>query len=129
MREADRTFGPAPGVALRLIAAVWLLFAQIVGSALVGASLAAPSRVELCVGNGSAATASLPGEPSPLDHRHELCPGCLACPGKIPLPSLAAVPLPGPAVEIERRRPDHRPTPPVPARTLRPPGRAPPALS
>lgn len=129
MRPDDRRLSFARGAALRLVAATLLLFAQIVGAAVAGASLAAPSRLELCVGSGSAAIAALPGEPNPLEHRHELCPGCLACPGKVPLPSLAAVPLPGPAFGAEPRRPDPGTVAPAPERTLRPPGRAPPGLS
>jgi|DewCreStandDraft_4_1066084.scaffolds.fasta_scaffold00025_60 hypothetical protein len=129
MRPEDRRLACARDAALRLIAAGLLLFAQIVGAALAGASLAAPSRLELCVGTGSPAVAALPGEETPQQHRHELCPGCLACPGKTPLPSLAPVPLPGPAFRAEPRRPDPGLAPAAPERTLRPPGRAPPALS
>lgn len=129
MRPVDRRLAFARDAALRLVAATLLLFAQIVGAAVAGASLAAPSRLELCVGSGNPAAAALPGDPNPLDHRHELCPGCLACPGKVPLPSLAAVPLPGPAFRAEPRRPDPGLAPAAPERTLRPPGRAPPALS
>lgn len=129
MRPVDRRLAFARDAALRLVAATLLLFAQIVGAALTGASLAGSSRLELCIGSGSPAAAALPDAPAPLDHRHELCPGCVAYPGKVPLPSLAAVPLPGPAFRAEPRRPHPEPAPTAPERTLRPPGRAPPALS
>lgn len=115
--------------AARLLAAFLLVFAQITGAALSGASLAAPGPLELCSGTGELRLAGQADERSPAEHRHELCPCCLACPGKSPVPTLAAVPRPGPVVRAEARRPAREATPPRLARTIRPPGRAPPALS
>jgi hypothetical protein len=129
MRPADRQRHSARIVAARLLAAFVLLFAQIVEATLAGASLALPSRLELCVGGGEAVAASLPDEGAPVGHRHEPCPCCLGCPGKSPLPSLAEVPLPGPVVRAEPRRPEPEPAPPKSARALRPPARGPPLFS
>lgn len=129
MRPKGSRLGTEANAAARLLAATLLLFAQILGATLAGASLALPTRLELCVGSGSPLLAALPDEEAPPGHRHDLCPGCLACPGKSPFPSLAAVPLPGPTVRVEPRRPAAEPAPPSFERSLRPPGRAPPVVS
>jgi hypothetical protein len=129
MEAADRGRHSAKVVAGRLLAAFILLFAQILGGALAGFSLASPSRLELCVGGGEPVAATTRDEGAPVGHRHEPCPCCLGCPSKAPLPSLAAVPLPGPVVRAEPRRPEPEPAPVKSARALRPPGRGPPLLS
>lgn len=126
--------GATRSVAARLLAAWLLLFAQILGASLAGASLGLPSRVELCVGTGDPLALTVPapgfsGEDEPAGHRHELCPGCLACPVKSPVPAVLALPVPGPAVAVEPARPEADAPPPALERTLRPPGRAPPSLS
>jgi len=129
MEPADRERPSARIVAGRLLAAFILLFAQMFGAALAGASLALPARVDLCVGGGEPFAGTFPDGGDPVGHRHEPCPCCLGCPSKSPLPSLAAVPLPGQVVRAEPRRPEPEPAPPKPARAFRPPGRGPPLFS
>jgi|GEM_PF-4847220 len=129
MVRADRGCPSARIVAGRLLAAFILLFAQMFGAALSGASLALPVRVDLCVGGSEPSAGTLPDGGDPVGHHHEPCPCCLGCPSKSPLPALAAVPLPGPVVAAEPRRPEPEPAPPKPSRALRPPGRGPPLLS
>lgn len=126
--------GATRSVAARVLAAWLLLFAQILGASLAGASLGLPSRVELCVGTGDPLAVTLPapglsGDDEPIGHRHELCPGCLACPLKSPVPAVLPLPVPGPAVALEPPRPAPDAPPPALERTLRPPGRALPSLS
>jgi hypothetical protein len=129
MELADRERPSARIVATRLLAAFILLFAQIFGATLAGASFALPSRFELCVGGGEPFAGTVPEEGGPAGHRHEPCPCCLGCPSKPPLPSLAAVPSPGPVVGAEPRRPEPEPAPAQPTHAFRPPGRGPPLLS
>lgn len=125
-RDAE---GDAWIVATRLLATFLLLFAQILGATFAGASLAIPSRIELCTGRGEPVTGTLPDDGAPAEHRHELCTGCLACPAKLPLPTLAAVPSPGPLVLSAPHRPDLEGVTRRPLRAVRPPGRAPPTFS
>lgn len=129
MELADRERPSARIVATRLLAAFILLFAQMFGAALAGASLALPARVDLCVGGGEPFPGTSPDDGAPVGHRHEPCPCCLGCPSKPPLPSLAAVPSPGPVVRAEPRRVEPERAPAKPTRALRPPGRGPPLLS
>jgi hypothetical protein len=129
MEAADRGRHSANFVAGRLLAAFVLLFAQMFGAALAGASFALPTRLELCVGGGEPFPGAVPEEGGPAGHRHELSPCCLGCPSKSPLPWLAAVPLPGPVVGAEPRRPEPEPAPAQPTHAFRPPGRGPPLLS
>lgn len=129
MRSTADRFGSARDTAVRLLAASLLLVAQILGATLAGASLALPRSVELCVGAGGPLAVTLPADETPDGHRHEPCPGCLACPVKSPAPSPPALPEPGPAVAVEPHRPAAVAALPAPERTLRPPGRAPPVPS
>jgi hypothetical protein len=125
--------GPAEGgariVVARLLATFLLLFAQILGATFAGASLAVPSRIELCTGRGEPVTGTLPDDGAPAEHRHELCTGCLACPAKLPPPPLVAVPWAGPLVLSAADRPDLEGVSRKPLRAVRPPGRAPPTFS
>jgi hypothetical protein len=123
---------PSRTLALRLIAAGLLLFAQILGAALAGASAGGPSPLELCVGRGGTALVAVdPDAPDPdAPGHHDLCAGCLVgcCRASLPClaglePWLAALPAQGRASALAEV-----PVPPAP-RALRPPGRAPPAVS
>lgn len=125
--------GPARGdgriVAARFLATFLLLFAQILGAIFAGASLAVPSRIELCTGGREPVTGTLPDDGAPVEHRHELCTGCLACPAEPPLPTLVAVSSAGPLVLSAPDRPDLEGVTRKPLRAVRPPGRAPPTFS
>jgi hypothetical protein len=130
MEAADRGRHSAKFVAGRLLAAFVLLFAQMFGAALAGASFALPTRLELCVGGGEPfAGDRRPTTAHPPAIATSPAPCCLGCPSKPPLPSLAAVPLPGPVVRAEPRRPEPEPAPAQPTHAFRPPGRGPPLLS
>ncbi len=127
MRER-RSFGTPSAVVARLLAVALLLFTQTLAAALSGLSLAAPTPIELC-GTRGPALDSLPNPGEPGDRGHDACGWCLACPGNTPLP-------PGPLVSAGWPSAAARSTtvvdlvllPGLP-RNLRPPGRAPPALS
>lgn len=108
-----------------------VLFTQILGATLAGASVAGPTLLELCVGRGATAVAAVdPDAPSSDGDHAGLCDGCLVGCCRVPLPNLASVErgLEAPAAQPPPWPPDAAPAPPVP-RALRPPGRAPPALS
>lgn len=127
MTRTPPALGVGPCVALRLLVAALVLVAQILGAAIGAAAMGGAAAAELCGGTTGLAPPA-PDEDSPKAAHHQPCPACFAGPGMTALPSVAAT-APVPPIATDRPGPDLGGPPPPLARTLRPPGRAPPIRS